>query len=78
MPGMTLKAARINLGLSQKEAAALIDISVDTLRNYERGKSYPDIPVLRAIEKAYGIPYKDILFLPLDYPLRVRTDTNTA
>jgi len=72
MPDMTLRAARTNLGLSQKEAANRIGISVETLGNYERGKSYPDIPILRAIEREYGLPYKDIIFLPLDYPLRVK------
>ena len=42
-------------------------MSTDTLGNYERGKSYPDIPVLRKIEETYGIQYNQILFLPLDY-----------
>ena len=35
--------------------------------NYERGKSYPDIPVLRKIEELYGVPYNRLIFLPLDY-----------
>ena len=73
MPELTLRAARTNLGLSQKEAASRIGVSVETLGNYERGKSYPDIPILRAIEREYGLPYKDIIFLPLDYPLRVNS-----
>ena len=44
---VSLKLARELLGLKQQDAAQLIGISVDTLGNYERGKSYPDIPVLR-------------------------------
>ena len=78
MPELTLRAARTNLGLSQKEAANRIGISVETLGNYERGKSYPDIPVLRAIEREYGLPYKDIIFLPSDYPLRVEAGRNNT
>lgn len=44
-----------------------IGVSPDTLGNYERGKSYPDIPVLRKIEELYGVPYNRLIFLPLDY-----------
>lgn len=59
---ITLKAARVNLGLSRKEAAAKIGISPETLGNYERGQSYPAIPVLKAIEQAYGVAYNDLIF----------------
>ena len=38
-----------------------------TEENYERGKSYPDIPILRKIEEVYGVPYNRLIFLPLDY-----------
>lgn len=61
---VTLKAARINKGLSQEEAAKLIGVSVDTLGNYERGITYPDIPILKNIEKTYGIEYSNLIFLP--------------
>ena len=64
---MPLKIARELKGLTQAEAAKLIGVSVDTLGNYERGKSYPDIPILRRIEEVYGIPYDRLIFLPLDY-----------
>ena len=57
------------LPTAQEKAAKMIGISTDTLGNYERGKSYPDIPVLRKIEEVYGIPYDRIIFLPLDFVL---------
>ena len=63
----TLKTAREMRRLTQAEAAKKIGVSTDTLGNYERGKSYPDIPILRKIEDAYGIPYERLIFLPLDY-----------
>mgnify|MGYP004552189071 CR=1 FL=1 len=63
----TLKQAREARGYTQAEAAKLIGVSTDTLGNYERGKSYPDIPVLRKIEEVYGVPYDRLIFLPLDY-----------
>ncbi len=64
---VSLKTARELKGLKQSEAAKMIGVSTDTLGNYERGKSYPDIPVLRKIEEVYGIPYNRLIFLPLDY-----------
>ena len=63
----TLKTAREMRNYTQEEAAKLIGVSVDTIGNYERGKSYPDIPTLRKIEEVYGIPYNQLIFLPLDY-----------
>ena len=63
----TLKTARELKKYTQEAAADLIGVSTDTLGNYERGKSYPDIPILRKIEEVYGIPYEQLIFLPLDY-----------
>lgn len=62
--GMTLKAARVNQNLTQTEAAKLIGVSVDTLSNYERGTSFPDVPVIQRIEKVYKTPYNELIFLP--------------
>lgn len=63
----TLKTARELKHMTQEEAAREIGVSTDTLGNYERGKSYPDVPVLRKIEEVYGVPYDQLIFLPLDY-----------
>lgn len=64
---LSLSDARKAKKLTQEDAAKLIGVSADTLGNYERGKSYPDIPVLRRIEQVYGISYDRLIFLPLDY-----------
>lgn len=61
---LTLKAIRVNKGLSQEKASKLIGISVDTLGNYENGKSYPDIPILKKIEEVYDTEYNEINFFP--------------
>ncbi len=66
---LSLKTARELKGLKQSEAAKKIGVSTDTLGNYERGKSYPDIPVLRKIEETYGVSYDKLIFLPLDFGL---------
>ncbi len=64
---LPLKTIRELKGYTQAEAAKLLGISKDTLGNYERGKSYPDIPILRKIENLYQVKYEQIIFLPLDY-----------
>lgn len=61
---VTLKAARTNKGLNQEEASKLIGVSTDTLGNYEKGLTFPDIPILKRIEEVYDVEYKDIIFLP--------------
>ncbi|MBO5238692.1 MAG: helix-turn-helix transcriptional regulator [Lachnospiraceae bacterium] len=61
---ITLKSARVNKDLTQAQAAKLIGITVDTLSNYERGKSYPDVPVIQKIEEVYEVSYSDLIFCP--------------
>ena len=64
--GLTLKAARVNKNLTQTEAAREIGVTVDTISRYERGLSFPDVPVLKKIEEVYGVPYNELIFLPQD------------
>lgn len=59
----TLRTARDRLGLSQKEAAKRLGISDDVLSNYERGKSYPNVLMLKKIEEVYDVKYDQLLFL---------------
>ncbi|MEE0929572.1 MAG: helix-turn-helix transcriptional regulator [Acutalibacteraceae bacterium] len=58
----SLKAIRINKGDTQEQASKGIGISVETLANYEKGITYPDIPILKKIEKYYNVNYNDIDF----------------
>ena len=59
---ITLKAARVNKGMTQVEAARMLGISVDTLRQYEAGNTFPDVPMIRKIENLYSVSYNDINF----------------
>lgn len=61
---ITLKAARVNKGLTQLEAAKLLKVSKDTVGNWERGRSYPNMKNIKEIEKVYGVSYDDLIFLP--------------
>ena len=61
---ITLRSARVNKGLTQVKAAELIGITPDTLSNYERGKSYTDVPIIQRMEQVYGVSYSELIFLP--------------
>ena len=52
---ITLKAARMNNGLTQQEAADKIGVTVDTIGNWERAKSFLNDLQIRRIEEVYGI-----------------------
>ena len=64
---ITVKAARVNKNLTQKQAALMLGISADTLSNYERGITFPNIAMLRKIEALYEISYEELIFSPDDY-----------
>lgn len=63
----TLKTARDRAQISQKDAAAFLGVSVDTLRNYEVGKSQPDAVMIKKIEELYGVRFDQLIFLESDY-----------
>lgn len=64
---VTLKAARTNVRLTQQEAADKIGVTVDTISNWERAKSFPNALHIRRIEEVYGVPYDNLIFLPDNY-----------
>ncbi|MGK0551948.1 helix-turn-helix transcriptional regulator [Enterococcus faecalis] len=74
---VTLKGLRAMRNWTQKEAAEAIGVSVETWANYEKGKTYPDVPIIKTIEKAFDVTYNDIIFSPLDYGLTVRSKQPT-
>ncbi|MGD9663497.1 MAG: helix-turn-helix transcriptional regulator [Porticoccaceae bacterium] len=62
VPRISLRAARVNAGLDQKEAARELGINRATLQNYEAGRTVPDWNIVMAIEKLYGFPASYIFF----------------
>lgn len=64
MEQITLKAARINVGLTQKEAANALGVSNKTLSHWERGVSVPGVDKIDPICTLYRRSYNDIIFLP--------------
>lgn len=59
---ITLKAARVNAGLTQKEAAKALGISKSTLVSYEARRTTPNIEKGRQIANLYNMDTGDILF----------------
>lgn len=64
MVKISLAAARVNAGLSQKQAAEKLKISNKTLGNWENGKAYPNVMQMNNICELYSIPYDNIILLP--------------
>lgn len=62
MPQITLKAARVNVGLTQKKAAKLLNVSNKTLCNWEKGISMPRVDKIDAICKLYNVTYNALIF----------------
>lgn len=60
---ISLQAARINAGLTQKEAAKKLGISRECLRFYEKYKQSPRIDLAFKIAKLYNCNIGDIIFL---------------
>lgn len=60
MEKITLKAARVNKGLTRKEAAEKADITPESIGNYESGRRLPRIDVLIRLAKVYGIKLDQI------------------
>lgn len=61
---ITLEAARVNAGYSQKEAAEKLGVSNCTLLRWEKGLSMPKANHIVAICKLYKVPYDMLIFLP--------------
>ena len=62
MPQITLKAARVNTGLTQAEVAEKLKISTGTLKNWESGKTFPKQPQIEALCELYGVTYDNLFF----------------
>ena len=60
---ITLKAARVNAGYTQKSASQRLGVNRLTLRNWEQGRTQPTIPKFAEMCRLYNTSWDDI-FLP--------------
>lgn len=63
---ISLRAARVNANLTQKEVVERIGISKTTLCSYEKGRTAPDIDTAKQLAALYGLTVNDIIFSPKD------------
>jgi DNA-binding XRE family transcriptional regulator len=62
MNTLTLKAARVNAGISVKAAAEAVGVTEDTMYRYESGKSSPKIGTAVKLAGLYGVSIELIDF----------------
>ena len=59
---ITIKAARVNVGLTQEQAAKALGITRHTLANYELGRTIPDIEMGKKIAVLYKTSVDCLIF----------------
>lgn len=59
---ISLRAARVNAGLTQEKVANQLGKNVMTISNWENGKTYPNSKDLQALSHLYGV---DLYYLRL-------------
>ena len=60
---ISLAAARVNAGMTQEEVSKRMQVSKQTIINWEKGKTIPRIPEMEMLSRLYKIPL-DNIFLP--------------
>lgn len=55
-PKISLAAARVNAGMTQRQASQELHIDLRTLQNYESGRTVPNWYVVRRMEEVYQFP----------------------
>jgi len=61
---VTLKAARVNAGLTQIQVADMVGTTKNTISNYERYITKPDIEMSKKLADVYGCTVNDLKFRP--------------
>lgn len=60
---VSIKGARIEKHMTQKQVADAMNVAKETISNWERGKTAPTAPQLIALCNLYNVELSDI-FLP--------------
>ena len=60
---LTLRQARRLAEISQGQAAKLLNVSLHTILNWEKGYTVPDVTMMDKIEDVYGVPKDMIIFV---------------
>lgn len=63
MQKATLKALRINKGLTLEQASKALGINIVTLSSYENAKTFPDVQTINKILDLYETNFDNVNFL---------------
>ena len=59
---ITIRAARVNAGLKQTDVASAMNVSRETVRNWEKGVTKPTIDKVEHLCNLLGVTYDDIIW----------------
>lgn len=59
---ITLKAARVNAGLTMEDVCKAIKVSKTTVWNWEKGDTLPDVDTAVKLSELYKLPLENISF----------------
>lgn len=76
--GEKLKNFRLSLGMTQEQIAEKINVSRQTISNWENGKSLPDVISLIKISDLYQISLDDLLKGDGKMMDKIKRDTDTV
>ena len=76
--GEKLKNSRMNAGMTQEQIAEQINVSRQTISNWENGKSLPDVISLMKISDLYQISLDDLLKGDSKMMEKIEKDTDTV
>ena len=60
---ISLKAARVNAGMTQNEAARKAGVSKSSIINWEKGKTFPTATKMMELCKLYCVTMDDIFLI---------------
>lgn len=60
---ITLRAARVNAGITQAEAGEIVGVGRDTIASWESERSFPDIISFKTLCEKYGVDMNSIIFM---------------
>lgn len=69
---VSIKAARVNAGLTQTDFAKKIGVGTKTVQNWEAGATSPRADKMPAICAVLGCDVEDIIFLPMNCGLSAK------
>ena len=59
---ITLKASRVNAGLTQSEVCKRLNIGKNTLVNYEKYRTIPNIEFAKRLVDLYGTTVEEVIW----------------